>query len=160
VQMVRGYEPETYVVDARLVQCLYICHRSYFAHTRTNQRTNLLLDLVDQVPDMLWGACPKGKVVSRVDEICQPLLCLEDFGQDLILFPFAKSRLADLVSEKGISIASMVLIGNLQFFLDGTISIGCSQSMTQAYRVIFRMSDQLLELVVSCYMLRFIGHVV
>jgi uncharacterized protein YqgC (DUF456 family) len=109
---------------------------------------------------MLWGACPKGKVVSRVDEVCQPLLCLEDFGEDLVFFPFAESRLADLVSEKGISIASMVLIGNLQSFLDGTISIGYSQSMTQAYRVIFRKSDQLLKQILSCYMLRFIGHVV
>ena len=82
-----------------------------------------MLDLVDQVPDMLWWACPEGKVVSRVDEVCQPLLCVEDFGQDFIFFPFAESRLADLISEKGISIASMVLIDNLQLFLDGTLSI-------------------------------------
>lgn len=72
---------------------------------------------------MLWRACPKGKIVSRVDEVCQPLLCLEDFGQDLIFFPLAKSGLADLVSEKGISIASMGLIGNLHLFLDSTLSI-------------------------------------
>lgn len=82
-----------------------------------------MLDLVDQVPDMPWWACPKGKVVSRVNEVCQPLLCVEDFGQDLIFFPFAESRLTDLVSEKSISIASMILIGNLQLFLDGTLSI-------------------------------------
>lgn len=37
----------------------------------------------------------------------------------------------------------------------------CWQLMTRAYRVIFRMSDQLLELILSCYMLHgFNGHVV
>lgn len=72
---------------------------------------------------MLWWTCPKGKVVSRVDEVCQPLLSLKDFREDLIFFPFAKSGLADLISERGISIASMDLIGNLQLFLDGTLSI-------------------------------------
>lgn len=72
---------------------------------------------------MLRWACPKGKVVSRVDEVCQPLLCVEDFGQDSIFFPFAESRLTDLISEKGISIASMVVIDNLQLFLDGALSI-------------------------------------
>lgn len=72
---------------------------------------------------MLWRACPKGKVVSRVNVVCQPLLCLEHFGQDIILVPFIESFLANLASEKGISIASMDLIGKLQSFLGGTLSI-------------------------------------
>ena len=40
------------------------------------------------------------------------------------------------------------------------LAFGHSQSMVQAYRVIFRMSDQLLKLILGCYMLGFIGHVV
>lgn len=128
--------------------------------TRSNQGSNLLLDLVDQVTDMLWWACPKGKVMSRVNEVCQPLLCIEDFGQDSIFFPFAESRLADLISENGISLASMVLVDDLQLFLDGLLAFGHSQLMTHAHRVIVRTGDQLLKLIFSCYTHGFIGHVV
>jgi hypothetical protein len=81
-----------------------------------------LLDLVDQFPNMLWGPRPKGEVVSWINEVRQPLLCLEDFGKNVIFFPFMESTLADLAAEKAVSIGSVDLIGKLQSFLGMILS--------------------------------------
>lgn len=78
---------------------------------------------MDKVSNVSGRPCPETKVVSRIDELREALLCLEHFAQDLVELPVPETWGQYSLLELRISVGSVLLVGISDYSLVELVSV-------------------------------------